>query len=158
MTSRLLVDKIEGKTTANTVQMPSGSVIQFEKSLSTTSIQATSGTFVDSGHSLVITPKFSNSYIFLQMFAGGTQYNSGSPNDVAIRFKRNGTVIFTNDRHIYSEDGTWNGINYATAYIDSPSSTSTLTYTFEFNGNRSRFNDNSGPVNTSHFTAMEIAQ
>ena len=28
MTSRLLVDKIEGKTTANTVQMPSGSVVQ----------------------------------------------------------------------------------------------------------------------------------
>ena len=28
MTSRLLVDKIEGKTTASTVQMPSGFVIQ----------------------------------------------------------------------------------------------------------------------------------
>ena len=28
MTSRLLVDKIEGKTTANTMQMPSGSIIQ----------------------------------------------------------------------------------------------------------------------------------
>ena len=28
MTSRLLVDKIEGKTTSGTIQMPSGMVIQ----------------------------------------------------------------------------------------------------------------------------------
>ena len=135
-----------------------GHILQIKKSLSTASVQATSSTFIDSGHSLVITPHSATSEILLQMFAGGTQYNAGSPNDVQIRIKRNGTVIHTNDRHIYSEDGTWNGINYATAYFDSPSTTSALTYTFEFNGNRARFNDNSASVNKSYFIAMEVGQ
>ena len=36
MTSRLLVDKIEGKTTASTVQMPEGSVIQYKFQTSAT--------------------------------------------------------------------------------------------------------------------------
>tara|TARA_B100000965_G_C19519764_1_gene725896 strand:- start:791 stop:1252 length:462 start_codon:yes stop_codon:yes gene_type:complete len=153
----MYVDNIVEKTSGNGVAIP-GHILQVKKSTTTTSLQATSSTFIDSGHSLVITPHLATSEILLQMFAGGTQYNGGSPNDVAIRIKRGGTVIFSNDRHIYSEDGTWNGINYATAYIDSPSSTSALTYTFEFNGNRARFNDNNGVVNTSHFIAMEIAQ
>ena len=157
MSSVMKVDSITKSDGTAGVHI-AGHILQVKKSTSTTSIQATSSTFVDSGHSLVIIPHFATSEILLQMFAGGTQYNAGSPNDVAIRIKRGGTVIFTNDRHIYSEDGNWNGINYATAYIDSPSSTSALTYTFEVNGNRSRFNDNSGPVNTSHFIAMEIAQ
>jgi|TARA_B100000073_G_C23582862_1_gene512966 hypothetical protein len=155
--SILKVDTINEKTSGNGVAI-SGHILQVKKSLATTSLQATSSTFVDSGHSLVITPHLATSEILLQLFAGGTQYNGGSPNDIQIRIKRNGTVILTNDRHMYSEDGTWNGVNYATAYIDSPSSTSALTYTFEFNGNRARFNDNNGSANTSHFIAMEIAQ
>ena len=154
--STLFVDNL--KPNLNTGVHVPGHIIQVKKSLATSSVQATSSTFVDSGHSLVITPHLATSEILLQMFAGGTQYNAGSPNDVQIRIKRNGTVIHTNDRHIYSEDGTCNGINYATAYFDSPSSTSTLTYTFEFNGNRARFNDNSASVNKSYFIAMEIAQ
>ena len=157
MGSTLTVDEIQGATTAANVNIR-GHILQVKKSISTSSVQATSSTFVDTGHSLVITPRLATSEILLQLFGGGTQYNHGSPNDVQIRFKRGGTVIHTNDRHIYSEDGTWNGINYATAYIDSPSSTSALTYTFEFNGNRSRFNDFSSTNNKSYFIAMEIAQ
>ena len=157
MASTLTVDNIVGATTAVNVNIR-GHILQVQKSIATGSVQATSSTFVNSGHSLVITPRLATSEILLQMFAGGTQYNAGTPNDVQIRIKRGGTVIHTNDRHMYSEDGTWNGVNYATAYFDSPSSTSALTYTFEFNGNRARFNDSSAVANKSYFIAMEIAQ
>ena len=154
--STVFVDNLKSNLDTG-VHIP-GHIIQVKKSLSTASVQATSSTFVDSGHSLVITPHLATSEILLQMFAGGTQYNAGSPNDIQIRIKRGGTVIHTNDRHGYSEDGNWNVLNFATAYFDSPSTTSALTYTFEFNGNRARFNDNSASVNKSYFIAMEIAQ
>ena len=156
MSSTLTVDTIQGATTLANVNIR-GHILQVKKSIATGSVQATSSTFVDSGHSLVITPRLASSEILLQMF-GGTQYNAGTPNDVQIRIKRGGTVIHTNDRHMYSEDGTWNGVNYATSYIDSPSSTSALTYTFEFNGNRARFNDNSSVLTNLTLSVMEIAQ
>ena len=68
MTSRLLVDKIEGKTTANTVQMPSGSVIQVvntDKLDTGSASNVTLPTWADSGLSCTITPKFNTSKILV---------------------------------------------------------------------------------------------
>jgi len=77
MTSRLLVDKLEGKTTANSIEMPSGSVIQvvhrssadaFTNSSTGNNIAATTNTWVSGGvqSEVTITPKFSSSFILLQ--------------------------------------------------------------------------------------------
>ena len=66
MTSRLLVDKIEGKTTANTVQMPSGSVVQTvihdfqDETINTSNSDADF-----SGSSFNFTPKFSSSLLII---------------------------------------------------------------------------------------------
>ena len=66
MTSRLLVDKIEGKTTSSTVQMPSGSVIQIQNAtLAGASNSTTSTSFTDTGLTLNITPKFATSKILV---------------------------------------------------------------------------------------------
>ena len=69
MTSRLLVDKIEGKTTASTVQMPSGSVIQVTNAIKTdtftTSNRCVTDGFVDTGLNCSITPKFASSLIMV---------------------------------------------------------------------------------------------
>ena len=69
MTSRLLVDKIEGKTTASTVQMPSGHVVQVITATSGdgSAITATTTTWVSGGaeSEVSITPKFNNSKILV---------------------------------------------------------------------------------------------
>jgi len=63
MTSRLLVDKIEGKTTASTVQMPSGSVIQYAKDTGSTQITVAANAYGNTDTSITFTPKFANSII-----------------------------------------------------------------------------------------------
>ena len=66
MTSRLLVDKIEGKTTASTVQMPSGSILQMQTGqLAGSSSQSSSTSYTDTQLSVNITPKFATSKIFV---------------------------------------------------------------------------------------------
>ena len=66
MTSRLLVDKIEGKTTSGTIQMPSGHIIQTLSSTKLTAQGINSSSFVDvTDLSVDITPKFSTSNILI---------------------------------------------------------------------------------------------
>jgi hypothetical protein len=80
MTSRLLVDKLEGKTTANTVEMPEGSVIQVKK----TYYGANSGLYNSSSYShitpydVTITPKFSNSLMRVTWIGQQNCYTNGS--------------------------------------------------------------------------------
>ena len=164
--STLSIDTIQGATTATTVdmsgvtnlKMPPGSIIQIQKSVITGNVQATSSTYLDTGHSLTITPKYATSQILLQNFAAGWQYNAGSPNSRGIRIKRGGSVIMTNDGQGYTEDGTWSSLSWVMAYFDTThNSTSALTYTLEINGNRARFNDQAGIANTATFIAMEIS-
>jgi len=79
MTSRLLVDKIEGKTTSGTIQMPSGHIIQsqFHQFNDQTSTSSTS--FVDiTGSSFTFTPKFSTSKLHIRF-------------DASVNFKRSNT-------------------------------------------------------------------
>ena len=79
MTSRLLVDKIEGKSTASTVQMPAGMVIQtlsFEQP--NNNIDTTSTSYVATGFVCSITPKFSTSKILWTIAGGLVSYGSGN--------------------------------------------------------------------------------
>ena len=70
--STLKVDTINEKTSGNGVTIP-GHIIQIVKSEVTGNVQATSATYLDVGHSLVITPKFASSHVLLQHFAQGQQ-------------------------------------------------------------------------------------
>ena len=69
MTSRLLVDKIEGKTTTSTVEMPEGSVIQYKFQTSSDKITVTTSSFTATSVSISFTPKFATSLI--QVFWDG---------------------------------------------------------------------------------------
>ena len=77
--STLTVDTIQGKTTAGTVAMPAGMVIQ---TLSFTqpnnNIDTTSGSYVATGWVTSITPKFSTSKILWTIAGGLVSYGSGS--------------------------------------------------------------------------------
>ena len=69
MTSRLLVDKIEGKTTSGTIQMPAGHIVQTIVNNPDTggaTFNVTTFTEVSSGMRTSITPKFANSVIYIQ--------------------------------------------------------------------------------------------
>ncbi len=152
------VNNIKEQSLGHGVHIP-GHIVQIQKSIVTGNVQATGSTYIDVGHELLITPKFSTSQILLQNFAAGWQYNAGSPNSRGIRIKRNGTVIMTNDGQGYTEDGTWNTLSWVCSFFDEThGSTNQLNYTIEINGNRARFNDQAGIANTATFLAMEIAQ
>tara|TARA_R100000353_G_scaffold2259_2_gene3324 strand:+ start:119 stop:664 length:546 start_codon:yes stop_codon:yes gene_type:complete len=69
MTSRLLVDKIEGKSTSDTIQMPSGYTLQTiinNPDTGGSTLNVTTFTEVSSGMRTSITPKFANSIIYIQ--------------------------------------------------------------------------------------------
>ena len=67
MTSRLLVDKIEGKSTSSAVQMPSGSIVQVGTQVAVNGLQtyATTTTYTAVGNGLIasITPRFAGNKI-----------------------------------------------------------------------------------------------
>ena len=81
MTSRLLVDKLEGKTTANTIDLPSGCVVQVTNLASTPisgRLESSSTSFVASNLEGSITPKFSDSLIIIRfnfLFGGNNSSN-----------------------------------------------------------------------------------
>ena len=80
MTSRLLVDKIEGKSTSSNVIMPSGHVLQVKRAtLNSTSHESFSSTsFATSTLSVSLTPKASGNKVIVQGNIGmGAQRTSG---------------------------------------------------------------------------------
>ena len=153
MTSRLLVDKIEGKTTSGTIQMPAGHVIQTVRMTpTTTSTTSTSNTYADTNLTLAITPKFSNSLIIITasaswLISGGSffyyrLYRNGS--DIGIDHQINGD---------YGSNGT--AFSASTTYTDLPNSTSTQTYMIKMK------NGGSGTAyvyREQHMVLQEVAQ
>ena len=101
MTSRLLVDKIEGKTTSSTVQMPSGSVIQIQNAtLAGASNSTTSTSFTDTGLTLNITPKFATSKILVLVHhAISIQSNTNTRADFRCIENGSSTEIYRLDYH-----------------------------------------------------------
>tara|TARA_R100001460_G_C3412082_1_gene159757 strand:+ start:20 stop:478 length:459 start_codon:yes stop_codon:yes gene_type:complete len=126
MTSRLLVDKLEGKTTSGTIQMPSGHIIQTVRMTPTNTANSTTSTsYVDTNLSLSITPKFSNSLIIITVSASWLITGSSF---FYYRLYRNGSDISL-DHQINGDYGS-NGMAFSasTTYTDSPNSTSSQTY------------------------------
>ena len=136
MTSRLLVDKIEGKTTAGTVAMPSGHVIQVLQGEVLTQISNSSSSY-GSVVSQAITPKFSSSKILIQCSGCATPQGN---NALYFRLLRGSTEIGNG-----SGGGYYNVIGaltnpsghstdafdvkgWAIQFLDSPSTTSAVEY------------------------------
>ena len=177
MTSRLLVDKIEGKTTANTIQMPSGSVVQVVKAIITTDTAVTtSGSFVDIPASQCsITSKLANSSFLYQ----ATISAEGDASSAFNTFQRmvytvNGgsTTQHTSERAfnftaVLDSMGTVN--NHISYLFDGITSSAGTVFVFAFQHRQSttsnyHFNQQSlggqksGTSNMSLITVQEIAQ
>lgn len=115
--------------------LPSGSVIQTIYSLlpSTSGITTTSTSFVSTGHTLTITPRYSTSKIFLTVSV--YCYNTYSGWGSAYTIYRNGSnVVSVAGNTVLAgqrSDSNSNPMAFMTniAYVDSPASTSAQTYT-----------------------------
>ena len=128
MTSRLMVDKIEGKTTANTVQMPSGSIIQVQSTELLTGSQwtSTSSSWSDI-ISVTITPKFSSSKILFQL--AGDCGSSGDNTALIMKLVRNingGAFVAIGGGGFSYENNNYNACSLAV--MDSPSTTNACIY------------------------------
>ena len=145
--STLKVDTIQGKTTAGTVAMPAGSVVQVQTV--TSSAQTTvSGVGFSDFISVAITPKFSSSKIHVSCSINlSAQNTTGGSTDQGIRYSgvklfRDSTQIAVNSTTSGNRTAVWFSANtigqtsneaYRMAnssgqFLDSPSTTSAITY------------------------------
>ena len=167
MTSRLLVDKIEGKTTASTVEMPSGSVIQYKQQQSSTKVTNSANSYVASGVSIPFTPKFSTSII--QVFWEGflTKLASASGGGGWVLYKDSSAL---HDIAADSPDRPWEFYKDETRFFgrltrthaEVAGNTNLRTYTLRFRGYDSMAvdvnNSSGGGSSYEIMTITEISQ
>ena len=134
--------------------LPAGCVLQVVQGTQSIGVDNASGTFITTGLTVSITPKFSSSKIL--MFVNGI---GRTPANSWINFR-----LYRNGSSIYDMVG---GFNYlssdtistqlASVYLDSPASTSAQTYALFFqNAGAGAVSWNADPKITT-ITAMEIA-
>jgi hypothetical protein len=134
MTSRLLVDKIEGKTTSGSIQMPQGHVIQTVQNHLTgnhrTSVTSTS--FASTQVTGQITPKFATSHIKVSITTTGNNNQTDGTGIYATLYRGSTDLGASGTTGFSTVDGRTN-IRIHTPlvinFIDTPSTTDTLTYT-----------------------------
>lgn len=155
--SILKVDTINEKTSGNGVQIP-GHVVQVQNAGWNTTFNTTSTSFVTTGHSVTITPKFASSKIFLNL-AGGSWYIEAGTAMVTIY--RNSTNIGEATGGLAYKQGNATARYHphsASAY-DSPNTTSAITYTVYIKSENGTTTYYSYPqYGIMSLTAMEIAQ
>ena len=140
MTSRLLVDKLEGKTASGTIQMPAGHVIQTVKVQQIFPEVTTTGTsYVNSNMALAITPKFASSTIlFLARAWTSINASSSGINMQVTRTISGGSATNFEGGHIsIAEYGQTSGPGYRGESkqfmcFDEPNTTTATTYTITF--------------------------
>tara|TARA_R100001510_G_C7486114_1_gene95945 strand:- start:30 stop:560 length:531 start_codon:yes stop_codon:yes gene_type:complete len=176
MTSRLLVDKIEGKTTANTVEMPSGSIVQavqFHRpgklgsvpdnlpGTSSANVQLSSSSFVDV-ISKTITTKLANSQIYVTLSV--VVYDGTTNVRAKTKVLRDSTQIDGDQYGAYAGQSTM--ASYQVFILDTPNASAGTTLTYKLQAARASgsssglsiaYGDSSGGSSAS-LTLMEIAQ
>ena len=163
--STLKVDTIQGKTTASTMQMPSGTVIQYQRSRTTASsgiVTSTSYAKLNSVLDVTITPKFATSTLIIHAVAP-VYVNTNAYPSTFFAFYRDGSVI---SEHNQANGGGYVQVNTGQlgAFIpyiyaeDPANNTNSTTFSLyvksNTSGNNSQFND---AVNR-WVGVMEIAQ
>ena len=145
--------------------MPAGSVVQLVDATGVSQTAVTANNVWTATNAVVsITPKFTNSKIYLSHTAGGLTETGGGNGDRGIRIQRaiSGgatSLIHASQRYGYTNTNSWVPINWAVIDVDAGyNTTSQLTYTIEIykggTGGSARHSDNA----TWTFVAMEIAQ
>ena len=138
--STLQVENLIGPTSgsnANKVIIPSGQtlyaaghVVQVVSVASTATTTTQSGSFVSTGCTASITPKFNNSKILITINGGMEGFAGGGATEVSSwKIFRGSTQVETSDsgKRIYLESNKY--VPLTTVFLDSPATTSSTTYT-----------------------------
>ena len=160
MGSTLIVDTIQGATTAANVKLPAGCILQTLQGSTDTPMTSATTTYADTGLTATITPKFATSKILVRLY----QHYRFDRYGFSIKIMRGSTNVHvpTNSYQVYNSDVNDDQrqfLNYEV--IDSPSSTSALTYKTQVRLQTSTSGTNlqlQGNNFFSFMTLMEIAQ
>ncbi len=166
MTSKLFVNSLEpmqGNTISvagsDTVLHAPGHVVQFEfhqHDPGTGSVSSTS--LVDTGLTLNITPKFSNSYFYI-IASMYESYTASANSSIQYAINRNGTIIGDHQGATVGYQSTgphyW---NTTLTFVDTPNTTSTLTYKIQAKSPYGHTVYHNGDNTQTHLQVMEIAQ
>lgn len=149
--------------------LPTGSVLQVVQGTTTTQVDTTSATLVDTGLSATITPLSSSSKILVVVSQSLAMSNANNTfNSIGLAIVRGASNVFFSDRALATRAGVSASGDVlvmalvAFNYLDSPATTSATTYKTQFRV----FNSSNGtaraqePLNTtsaSSITLLEIA-
>ena len=156
---------LSNATALPSAALPTGCVLQVVTSTTTSMSSTTSnGTFVTTGFSGSITPKFATSKIFAMLSSTGYATTVGS--QCCLTLYRGGTNLCASGFvNIFINGGTnlQSVASVAFQYLDSPATTSSTTYTvyFQNSNNTGAVQFNAGGVSNNQIatlTLMEIAQ
>ena len=148
---------------ANT--MPVGSIIQVQTSKNTTQANMTSTSYADRGHTVQITPNFSNSKIVLTCYFHFQVYRQHQESSWKVQILKNGSAIKSMDNYHYFEahpsyqSRVIHKSNMPITYIDTAGGTSQITYDFYLAAPHGNSSSNSVATNIWQedlITAMEI--
>jgi len=156
------IDGTSGITFPNsTVQASAGKVLQVVSATYGTLTSTSTDTFVDTGLTATITPKFSTSKILIISNQNGiAKTTSSASNSIGFRLLRGSTSLGNFGVFVGYTANTQDNVTSSVSfnYLDSPATTSATTYKIQFNSSL-----NSGAVNVqngsvlSGITLMEIA-
>jgi hypothetical protein len=151
----------------STTQASAGQVLQVVYGTYGTQVASLSASYVDTGLSLSITPKFATSKIYISVCQSVYIYDDSSPVESAsgLKIVRNSTDVFNqtankDTSYIYMPNGgtrfDFNSI-ITLQYLDSPATTSSTTYKVQgaLGTGRNMFFQNGNSL--SSITLMEIA-
>ena len=150
MTSIIKVDTLQKAngdtpTAADLGINTTGNVIQVVSANYSTVIVSDNNTWVDTGLSCAITPKFSNSKIMILIDQNGRVESSW----MAYRILRGATAIKSAQYYLFDNNST-NNSSISFNFLDSPNTTSEVTYKTQFmrssGGGDIKVNDNSAPA------------
>ena len=140
-------------TLLSTANPQSGGVIQLVQTNTTTQFTTTSSSFVTSGLSASITPKFSTSKI-LVIFGGNTFASAATANAKLAIYR--GASQLTQTVAVYN-GGSNIGASISMVYLDSPATTSSTTYTIYASTNTGTIYLSQDNASLYGITLLEIA-
>lgn len=148
------------KMGANGTWAPAGTVIQVVNTAIQVNTQTASTTYIDSGVSLAITPKFATSKILVIVNMAGLYKNTANVYGLMQLVRNSSGLIKMEGAFGYDNSTGENNIAAASAtYLDSPATTSATTYKTQICSNDASGNVGIGRnTAVSTITLMEIAQ
>ena len=141
--------------------LPTGCVLQVVQGTYSTQTSTTSSSFVTTGLSASITPKFSTSKVLILVYIAGALYNVSGVGNGNYQVQRGGTAVAgsssaTGSQVYINTSPTNNSLVVSFSGLDSPATTSSTIYTVYMNAQAGTIYAQSNSL-TSYIQLLEIA-